>query len=227
MPSRSFRLLNVRVWRPDTGLAAGLSELCVAQGRVAAGAPHGAVTLDLAGRIVLPGLVNGHDHLEFASLPPLGRPPYLSLYAWADDVRAGAGDAANAAPGLSVPFLDRLFLGGLRNLLCGVTSVAHHGEQRRSFRTPFFQLATALRHGFWPASFPVRVLRRYGWAHSPGLEPDLSRARARTPAGAPFMLHAAEGVDERAGGEIAALAQGGLLDARTVLVHAIATSPED
>lgn len=196
-------------------------------GRIAPVAPPGAATLDLAGRIVLPGFVNGHDHLEFASLPPLGRPPYASLYAWADDVRAGAGDEANAAAGLRVPFLDRLFLGGLRNLLCGVTTVAHHGEQRRSFRTPFFQLATALRHGFWPAPFPVRVLRRYGWAHSPGLEPDLAKARARTPEGAAFMLHAAEGVDARAGGEIAALAQSGVLDARTVLVHAVAASDED
>lgn len=224
----SFRLVNARVWRPDTGLDARPSELSVVDGHIApSGAAGLAPTVDLDGRIVLPGLVNGHDHLELASVPPLGRPPYASLYAWADDVRAGAGEPSSAA-GLSVPFLDRLYLGGLRNLLCGVTTVAHHGQYRRSFERPVFELATRLRHGFWPrAPFPVRVVKRYGWAHSPGLEPDLARARARTPRGAPFMIHAAEGVDTRASGEIAELEGRGLLDPQAVLVHAIAASDAD
>lgn len=187
--------------------------------------------LDLAGRTLLPGLVNGHDHLAFASFPALGRPPYGSVYDWTDDVRAGAGDQ-RARAALAVSSGDRLLLGGLRNLFAGVTAVVHHDAwhatlARRGPGAWWLRLAALRRHATWlRAGFPVRVLRRYAHAHSPGLETGLARTRPRSQA-TPWMLHAAEGVDARAAGEISALERAGLLRENTRLVHAVAASARD
>jgi cytosine/adenosine deaminase-related metal-dependent hydrolase len=167
--------------------------------------------LDLEGRLVLPGLVNAHDHLDFSSFPALGRPPYRSLYEWAADVNAGEGDPG-ARAALGVPLVERLFLGGLRNLLCGVTAVAHHGAFHRSLARP---------------DFPVRVLSRYAFAHSPGLTPDLRRTYRTTDRRVPWMIHAAEGVDAACRAELLALAERNLLRQNTVLVHGVGLAPED
>ena len=52
-----------------------------------------------------PGLVNAHDVLDLAPFPPLGRPPFRSLYEWtasiegdAAEVRARARDSAAGSP---------------------------------------------------------------------------------------------------------------------------------
>src|SRR5262249_15056444 len=159
---------------------------------------HGAApdrVVDLEGRLILPGLLNGHDHLDFSTFPALGRPPYASLYDWARDVDGGKDDPA-ARAALDVDLVDRLFLGGLRNLLAGVTAVAHHGAFHRSLARP---------------SFPVRVLERYSFAHSPGLTRDLKKTYRTTDRRIPWMVHAAEGTDARCRSEVALLAEKNLL----------------
>jgi cytosine/adenosine deaminase-related metal-dependent hydrolase len=197
---------------------AGALEACdigVADGRVAQVAAPGSLSgdrvVELEGRVVLPGLVNAHDHLDFSTFPPLGRPPYRSLYEWAADVNAGLGDP-RARAALAVPLVDRLLLGGLRNLLAGVTAVAHHGAFHRS-----------LGRG----DFPVRVLARYGFAHSPGLTPQLRHTYRTTDRRIPWLVHLAEGTDERCRRELAELREANLLRQNTVLVHGIGLAVED
>lgn len=165
---------------------------------------------DLEGRLLMPGLVNGHDHLDFSTFPPLGRPPYASMYDWAADVDGGQGDA-RVRQALAVPLVDRLFLGGLRNLLCGVTAVAHHNPWHRSLAE----------------DFPVRVLERYQFAHSPGLTPRLRATYRSTDRRIPWMVHAAEGTDERCRAEVAALREQNLVRQNTVIIHGIALAPGD
>jgi cytosine/adenosine deaminase-related metal-dependent hydrolase len=96
--------------------------------------------------------------------------------------------------------------GGIKNLLSGVTTVAHHNPYDASLFT---------------TRFPVRVVSRYGWAHSLDFSPDIRDIRKRTPAHWPFIVHAAEGTDERAQTEIPQLKELGMIDQRTVLVHAV------
>ena len=144
--------------------------------RATGGAAGGDAEVDLEGRFLLPALVNAHDVLDLSTLPPLGRPPYASLYEW---TRAAEEDLARLAPALAVPLVDRLFLGGLRNLLAGVAAVLHHHPDHRSLAQ---------------ASFPVRVQRRYGFAHSPGLTAALRRTYRTSDRRVPWLVRAAEGV---------------------------------
>ena len=183
-------------------------------GTIAAAGPApapGPGGVDLGGRILLPGLVNAHDHLDLSTFPPLGRPPYANAQAWSADIE-GPRDQPAVMAALSVSPPDRLFLGGLRNLLSGATAVAHHGPYHR---------ALARR------DFPVRVLAKYQFAHAPGPAPALRRTYRSTDRRIPWMIHAGEGTDERSRGGVDALVAANVLRQNTVLVHAIALGPGD
>jgi len=195
---------------------APVGDLVVARGKVlgvfaAGGAPGAEREVDLGGLTLLPGLVNAHDHLEFSVFPLLGQPPYPSAYAWGEAVKGGI-DNPRAREALSVPLVDRLWLGGLRNLLAGATAVAHHNAYHRSLGRP---------------DFPVRVLARYDFAHSPGLTPQLRKAYRTSDRRIPWLVHAAEGVDERCRGEVRLLAQANVLRQNTVILHAIGVGADD
>lgn len=176
--------------------------------------------VDLDGRIVLPGLVNAHDHLELNHYGPLRpRARYANAGEWIADLRPLIRDDPDIRRRSRAPLADRLFIGGIKNLLAGVTTVAHHNPIYRAFGR----------------RFPVRVLRRMGWAHSLGLEDGPAGANGEpggavyercrtTPPGWPFVVHAAEGVDETAAGEVAELDARGCLRENTVLVHGVAVA---
>ena len=166
--------------------------------------------LDLEGDRLLPGLINAHDHLQLNHLPrlePARR--YSHVRGWIADIdrlRRREGPLKSA---VAVPLPDRLFLGGVKNLLSGATTVAHHDPLHSSLCEP---------------QFPVRVLTCFGWAHSLYLEggAKVRESHRRTPADWPWIIHAAEGVDREAREEFSRLDRLGCLRPNTLIVHGVA-----
>jgi cytosine/adenosine deaminase-related metal-dependent hydrolase/SAM-dependent methyltransferase len=165
---------------------------------------------DLCGYMLLPGLINAHDHLEFSLFPRLGKGSYPSAREWAKDIYRP--DEYPIREHRRVPKDVRLWWGALKNLLCGVTTVSHHNPFADAFRDP---------------DFPVRVVEHFGWAHSFAEEPDVHARFRATPAGSPFLIHLGEGTDSEAESEFARLVDIGALDQRTVIVHGVALSGAD
>ena len=187
-------------------------DILVEHGRIflAAASTSRRPNLDLAGFLLLPGLINAHDHLEFNLFPALCKGPYGNAKEWAEDIYQPSEPPIREH--LSLSEGARLTWGGLKNLLSGVTTVAHHNPSDR----PWFDDA-----------FPVHVVKRFGWAHSIDFSPDLVERFRGTAPGLPFILHAAEGIDERARAEVGHLDALGVLTGRTVLVHAIGLDQPD
>ena len=165
--------------------------------------------IDLTEYLLLPGLINAHDHLEFGLFPTLGSGPYQNSVEWAKEIHRIHASLIDRHR--KVPKAVRLWWGALRNLLCGVTTVCHHNPLSREMLSP---------------DFPIRVLSRYGWAHSLEMDPHLIHNYDHTPPNLPFVLHAAEGVDAKSAQEIYDLDRMQILDDRTVLVHGLALNPK-
>jgi cytosine/adenosine deaminase-related metal-dependent hydrolase/ubiquinone/menaquinone biosynthesis C-methylase UbiE len=179
-----------------------------ASGRLQSG-PVESANLHLNGYLLLPGLINAHDHLEFGLYPNLGHGPYQNSSEWAKDIQKH--ESATIVAQQSVPRDVRLWWGALRNLLCGVTTVCHHNP---------------LHPELLADEFPIGVSADFGWAHSLAMDPDIQEKFTATPNGTPFVLHACEGIDGLSADEVFELDRLNALDERTVVVHGLALGPE-
>jgi cytosine/adenosine deaminase-related metal-dependent hydrolase len=163
--------------------------------------------VDLNGAAVFPGLINAHDHLELNSFPRLKwRSRYFNAREWIADFQPRFKTDPALAVARRDTLSDRLWVGGLKNVLSGVTTVCHHNPLHRPLR----------------ARFPVRIVRNFGLSHSLYIDGTrVSTVYRKTPPEWPWIIHAAEGVDERAIAEIETLGSMGCLGRNTVIVHGV------
>lgn len=170
----------------------------------------GDLQIDLRGDRVLPGLINAHDHLQLNSLPRLKyRDRYSNVVSWIADIRPRLKSDPLLIENHAVPRADRLLIGGLKNLLSGATTVAHHD--------PLYPFLL-------DEAFPTRVVANYGWSHSLLLDgaEAVRRSHRQTPVDWPWIIHAAEGIDAGAASEFERLESLGCLTANTLIVHGLA-----
>jgi cytosine/adenosine deaminase-related metal-dependent hydrolase len=170
----------------------------------------GDLIVDLKGDRVMPGLINAHDHLQLNSLPCLEfSKHYHHVREWIADINARRRSDPLFEAGVAVARDERLLIGGVKNLLSGVTTVAHHD--------PLYALLST-------ADYPTGVVAEFGWSHSLYIdgEDQVRGSYARTPPQWPWIIHAAEGLDETAANEFDRLEALGCIGPNTLLVHGVA-----
>jgi hypothetical protein len=192
---------------------AQLSSLRIVGSRIAelgAAPVVGDIIVDLQGDRLLPGLINAHDHLQLNSLPcPDSGKRYARVQDWMIDIKERQQADASFKASEAVSRRDRLLIGGVKNLLSGVTTVAHHD--------PLYSFLT-------DPDYPTGIVTEYGWSHSVYID-DEAKVRAsyqHTPIHWPWIIHAAEGTDEASAGEFARLEAMGCIGPNTLLVHGLA-----
>jgi hypothetical protein len=159
-------------------------------------------------------MINAHDHLELNHYPRSKfRAVYDNAHQWGEEMDARL-DTEPYKSLRAYPLWDRLFIGGLKNLLCGATTVAHHGP-------PYKEM--------YCKEFPVRVLKKYGWAHSLhfSTEAEIVASYQNTPKDWPWFIHLAEGTDEVAASEYQRLKALGCVGENTVIVHGVGLTEDD
>jgi cytosine/adenosine deaminase-related metal-dependent hydrolase len=190
-----------------------IGSLRIAGSRIAAlhqGPRPGDRIVDLQGDRLLPGLINAHDHLQLNNLPALGfMKRYRNVREWIVDINSRRRTDAGFESHVAVARDARLGVGGLKNLLSGVTTVAHHD--------PLYPYLRDL-------DYPVAVVADYGWSHSLYVDAasDVRASYQATPIDWPWIIHLGEGVDEEAREEFERLDALGCIGANTVLVHGVA-----
>jgi cytosine/adenosine deaminase-related metal-dependent hydrolase len=190
-----------------------IGSLRVVGSRIAAvgGNPRaGDLVVDLKGDRMLPGLINAHDHLQLNSLPCLEFPKhYHHVCEWIADINARRRSDPKFEAGVAVSREERLLIGGVKNLLSGVTTVAHHDPLHAPLST---------------VDYPTGVVVKFGWSHSLYIdgEDQVRASYARTPPHWPWIIHAAEGLDETAASEFDRLEALGCIGRNTLIVHGVA-----
>lgn len=167
--------------------------------------------VDGQGGVIIPGLINAHDHLELNTFKRLKyRERYTHSRQWIEDIEARFECDPDLTGPRQQPLAERLLVGALKNLLSGVTTVCHHNPLHKPLRR----------------NYPVRVVKRYGFCHSLFRGGDVRASYQRTRSGRPWIIHLAEGVDAEAAAEFEQLDRLGALQANTVLVHGVGLTPK-
>jgi 5-methylthioadenosine/S-adenosylhomocysteine deaminase len=166
--------------------------------------------------VLLPGLINSHDHLIGNYFPKVGDGrPYNSWLPWDNDLKSA--DVYRERQ--QIDNRDLHLIAGYKNLISGVTSV--HDHIPHVVHEPYLDI------------IPVKVITRYAVVHSvasfslqwgDGITVEHAKAVKEN---IPFVTHCSEGFDEETVRDIQILDSLGALDEYSVLVHGLAFSKAD
>ena len=166
------------------------------------------LAIDMGPTIAFPGLVNSHEHLEFNCYPALGTPPYSDFLDWSAAVHRDHG--ALVADVECVPWMARVEVGLLKNLLSGVTSVVHHGRQLPE-----------------DPSRPIRIISNFDIVHSPELDSRGPQEFLKGWRRRPIVAHLAEATTAASRRRALALLRWNIFRRRVIGVHGVALSGSD
>jgi hypothetical protein len=158
--------------------------------------------LDLNGAIAFPGLINSHDHLEFNLFPKLGNKIYEDYVEWGNDIHEKNNKIIETIK--KVPYELRFKWGLYKNLLCGVTTVAHHG------------IGIVYKIKGMPD-----IINNYNYLHSIRLESMWKIKLNFLLNDKPFVLHIGEGTNSYSHKEIIELIKWNIFRKKIIGVHGI------
>lgn len=162
--------------------------------------------IDGQGGLMIPGLINAHDHLELNTFKRLKyREHYTHSRQWIEDIEARFDTDPDLIEPRHQPLNDRLLVSALKNLLSGVTTVCHHNPL----------------HPDLLRNYPVRVVKGYNFCHSLFRGDDVLTSYRRSESKYPWIIHLAEGIDAEAEAEFEQLDRLGAMQGNTVLVHGV------
>jgi 5-methylthioadenosine/S-adenosylhomocysteine deaminase len=173
------------------------------------------VSLDAGKGVIVPGLINSHDHLLGTYYPKIGHGPYINWLPWDNDLKSSPLYAERC----QIENRDLYLLGAYRNLVSGVTLVSDHmphfvGDQ-------FYEI------------LPMKAIKRFALAHSitsfalawgDGITVEYEKAVRDD---IPFVTHIAEGWDDETKQDIRVIDKLGGLGSHSVFVHCLAFSDAD
>jgi cytosine/adenosine deaminase-related metal-dependent hydrolase len=162
--------------------------------------------IDGRGGVMIPGLINAHDHLELNTFKRLKyRECYTHSRQWIEDIEARFDSDPDLIEPRRQSLNDRLLVSALKNLLSGVTTVCHHNPL----------------HPGLLRNYPIRVVKGYNFCHSLFRGDDPLTSYRRSESKYPWIIHLAEGVDAEAEAEFELLDRLGAMQENTVLVHGV------
>ncbi|HEX4372971.1 MAG TPA: amidohydrolase family protein [Puia sp.] len=156
--------------------------------------------------IAFPGLINSHDHLEFNLFPQFGDRIFNNYLQWSNYTSEKYKAEINKV--LQIPVQLRILWGLYKNLLCGVTTVVHHGEK------------IAVDNA------EISIFQDHHFLHSVGLDKRWRYKLNKPSSKKMFVIHIGEGRDECAKKEIDKLIRWNLFKKEIVAVHGVAMNQQ-
>lgn len=163
--------------------------------------------VDFENALVIPGLINSHDHLDFNCFSPLGKRIYNNYTEWGTYIHKAYKEDINAV--LKIPLKLRTAWGMYKNLLAGVTTVVNHGEPL-DIKNPLL----TVRQDF-QSLHSVKFQKGWMWKlNNPFFKND------------PCVIHTGEGSDIHSSEEIDKLLKWNLLKRNLIGIHGVAMNSE-
>lgn len=184
-------------------------------GKVSRGRVRADMDLPLEGTVIIPGMINAHDHLLGTYYPKIGNGPYINWLPWDNDLKSSPVYEERQ----QIENRDLYLLGAYRNLISGVTLVFDHIPH--FVGDPFYDI------------LPIRAVREFALAHSvtsfalawgDGITVEYQKAVREN---IPFVTHIGEGFDEETKKDIPVIDRLGGLGEHSVFIHCIAFSDAD
>jgi cytosine/adenosine deaminase-related metal-dependent hydrolase len=158
---------------------------------------------ELDGAIVLPGLINAHDHLDFNLFPALGNRIYNNYTEWGNNIHTENAGIINNV--LKIPLHLRVRWGLYKNLLNGFTTVMNHGDH--------LEINDEL----------VDVFQDSYSLHSPAFEKNwILKLNSFIRRKKPFVMHIGEGTDTISVSEIDSVKRFNFFKRTIIAVHGVA-----